>query len=651
MSKKLYDIEVYRNFFCVGIKDFDTKEIIFLEISEEKNDFEEIYKWFNSYDGFLISFNGIHYDNMVVKYLLNNYNKFKNLNWANICLELKFFSDKVIFGDFDDEIKRIKYYKTKWIDIDLFLYWSKMLRISKKISLKALGIQLGYHTVQELPYKPDTILTKEDLPKLRYYNYTHDLGILELLLQEMNNDVIQRNDAIVKYNFGKECFSWDKVKLGLNILLKEYCSSKKVNYFSIKDLRTPIPREGIKINDLILDKIQFTPTEEKIELKKDDKGKWYYLCNSFYTLLNHLKTRTVHSTTELSYTVIYNNIKYDIKSGGLHSWHENDIVEPNLTEVIYRDIDVASYYPSLGSEYEFVPKHLPGMGEVIKNIKIQRVKYKNEGKKKDAELYKLALNGGYYGNLNSEYTPMYDPKALLSVTINGQLYLLMLSQWLEEAGIKVDMVNTDGVTCIIPIEKEKLFKDIYHKWEELTGMVLEEANYSKVVRKNINNYLAASPDGKIKRKGLFKLTIDEKGEREIPLGDSVDENIISKALNLYFTKDIEPEEVIKNPDKYNISIYDYCKSNKISKNYTVYWNGEIQQNLNRYYFSKNQPYLFKRKNNQGTFQHVNVGQGIILFNDFVEKKWEDYNIDYQYYISKVNTIINELRNNNQLTLF
>jgi hypothetical protein len=83
----------------------------------------------------------------------------------------------------------------------------------------------------------------------------------------------------------------------------------------------------------------------------------------------------------------------------------------------------------------------------------------------------------------------------------------------------------------------------------------------------------------------------------------------------------------------------------------VYHNGIIQQQLNRYYFSKNAPYLFKQKNGVGTMQHVNVGEGVIIFNNYEKKEWIDYNINYKYYISSVQKIIDQLNNNNQLTLF
>ena len=46
--KLLYDIECYYNYFCVGIKDYETKEIIFFEISEEQNDIHKIIEYLNN---------------------------------------------------------------------------------------------------------------------------------------------------------------------------------------------------------------------------------------------------------------------------------------------------------------------------------------------------------------------------------------------------------------------------------------------------------------------------------------------------------------------------------------------------------------------------------------------------------------------------
>lgn len=57
--KQLFDLETYPNFFCIALEDLDTCEKLFFEISEERDDRELIYKWFSTYSGFLIHFNGM----------------------------------------------------------------------------------------------------------------------------------------------------------------------------------------------------------------------------------------------------------------------------------------------------------------------------------------------------------------------------------------------------------------------------------------------------------------------------------------------------------------------------------------------------------------------------------------------------------------
>ena len=183
---------------------------------------------------------------------------------------------------------------------------------------------------------------------------------------------------------------------------------------------------------------------------------------------------------------------------------------------------------------------------------------------------------------------------------------------------------------------QKQYQEILDMTCNKFNLDLEHEIYSKIIYKNVNNYIAITQDGKYKQKGLF-----------VPkplLGNSVDELVIAKALEAYYTKDILPREFISNPDKYDLHIYDYCKSNKIGKDFVVWWNGQIQQQLNRYYFSKKGAYLFKQKHGQGTMQHVNVGQAVTLYNNHQQQSWEEYNINYNYYISATQKIIDEIAN-------
>lgn len=219
-------------------------------------------------------------------------------------------------------------------------------------------------------------------------------------------------------------------------------------------------------------------------------------------------------------------------------------------------------------------------------------------------------------------------------------------------GWRVISENTDGLEAIIPKKDWDKYQLALKSVEEGFNIALEHEKYTKIVYCNVNNYIGVTDSGKVKKKGLFKHGSD------IPLGDSVNEQVIPIALEKYFIEGIPVEEVIRKPWEHGIHIYDYCVSKKVSRDFDVIYNNEKQQQLNRYYFSKSGYYLFKRGNDKskpksyGKDQHMHKGVGVKIFNKFEELPWEDYKIDYSYYIAKANTLIKELEKDiRQLTLF
>lgn len=105
-----------------------------------RDDRKELYKFLNEYKDFWISFNGQHYDNIVLAYgQINRW--WPNLTIEDVCLKLKLFSDELIECEEELYYQKFGKYRNyfKWIDLDLFLYWSKLLRKSKKVSLKRAG--------------------------------------------------------------------------------------------------------------------------------------------------------------------------------------------------------------------------------------------------------------------------------------------------------------------------------------------------------------------------------------------------------------------------------------------------------------------------------------------------------------------------------
>jgi len=180
-----------------------------------------------------------------------------------------------------------------------------------------------------------------------------------------------------------------------------------------------------------------------------------------------------------------------------------------------RNVDVASYYPSMILGFGFYPKRLTTRFlDVYGAIYTTRLKAKAAAsalKKEKGPEYerqetiqqglKITLNGSF-GKLGSKYSKLYSPDLLLQVTITGQLMLLMLIEELEAAGMSVKSANTDGVEVLVADEDDELLKRIVFDWELRTGMVMEFGQYNALYARDVNNYVAVYPD-EVKAKGVY----------------------------------------------------------------------------------------------------------------------------------------------------
>jgi len=322
---------------------------------------------------------------------------------------------------------------------------------------------------------------------------------------------------------------------------------------------------------------------------------------------------------------------------------------------------VDALYPTLLDNHKFIRKELTIVLEKYLGLKADRIDAKRTGNKIKDTFLKLCLNG-FTGIADSDVTWLYSPEHLLALRVYGQLIQLRVMEELSEIGIQVISNNTDGTTSIVPIDKLKDYHRINKDLEKEFDIIWEYAVIDKIAYKNVNNYhcivskkymldeqlneVDVKEYRDVKRKGFFK------HGNEVPLGDSVNEQVIAKALDLYYSEGISIDESIRNPEKYGFHIYDYCKSNKIAKVYKVYHDGKVVQNLNRYYFAKDGAFLLKLKTGKTNYEHVNVGEGVRLFNVFKELPWEDYNINYNHYTKKARDIIDSINEKKrQLSLF
>lgn len=254
--------------------------------------------------------------------------------------------------------------------------------------------------------------------------------------------------------------------------------------------------------------------------------------------------------------------------GGLHGAIHNYIHSVNTKEYIVH-IDVASYYPHIMTEWGYLTRAVPSIQKFIDIMEL-RLKYKKEKNPLQAPL-KIVINGSYgqsgAGKLldNGTYkllSPMFDPRRMREVCINGQLMLLQLIEDLEQ----FDLIqsNTDGLVYRIPIEHMDEVKSIVKAWEKRTKMTMEYDYTTLIAQRDVNNYIAVFDNGKIERKG-GAVKESKPCDYDLP--------IVKDAITEYFVHGIPVDEYINNVN----DLAPFMKTYKLMGSYVRALHGDEQQ--------------------------------------------------------------------------
>ena len=264
-----------------------------------------------------------------------------------------------------------------------------------------------------------------------------------------------------------------------------------------------------------------------------------------------------------------------------------------------------------------------------------------------------------YGKSGDENSFLYDPLYTMKTTVGGQMFL---SLWTEKLVLAIPEIkfiqhNTDGITYRIPRSKLPLAKKVGEEMTALTGLYIEDNYYKKFILRDVNNYIGVYESGDAKYKGCFE--IDKEYHKDPSM------RIVPIALSNYFIKGIPIEETIYN----HRDIFDFCLMLKLNSKFR----GEMRsfndtinlKRTTRYYIS-NKGYSIVKiditspdkppkqpKSGKNTkvwdktisgYKETGVNVGFVgtYFNEYVEKPWEEYDINYQFYILECKKIINTI---------
>ena len=513
-EKLVFDIECYANYFLIAFKGVTSNRVAYFEFCDEEGmgffTTEDLAKLKWVLESFtVVSFNGISYDLPIAALALNNMS-----TW-----QLKRATDMIITGVDGEPPKRaqdvLKIYKTKTLkDIDHI----DLIEVAPLDgSLKVYAGRLHAPRMQDLPFKPNTVLSKEQRDIVRWY-CVNDLQNTQLLYLELIPQIKLREDFGRMYQIDLRSKS--------DAQIAEAVIGEELRRMTGARPTRPEVEIGKMYRYNIPSFISFTSANMRWTLELVRKAVFYVSDGGNIALPDELKSLQIPIGQGV----------YTMGVGGLHSC-EKSISHVADENTIIRDHDVVSYYPRIILNQNLYPLHLgSNFLKVYQTIVDRRVAAKKSGDKLTAEVLKITVNGSF-GKFGNWWSILYEPSLVIQTTVTGQLCLLMLIEKFEMQGIKVVSANTDGVVIHFRKDKESLANAIIAQWEKDTNFETEEVQYSAIYSRDVNNYLAVKLDGSTKAKGVFA---------DADLRKNPQNEICVDALKEYLTKRTPIEVTIRN---------------------------------------------------------------------------------------------------------
>lgn len=706
-----YDVEVTRNYFSVVFVDLRSYLKVFsdcidnegkaiplvdkLTIAEIKQRLETIPKkrfvLYEDDDTDLFSllywlqqkadyfgYNNRKYDRLMLSALLMYYNQFDKP--SKLITFLYETSQRVIRSSNNDTLwtdnftSLILRNNVAFRDLDLF----QIFRLDHyHKSLKQTSINIKWYNLKEYTMPPigdlDRHYYHERLPEAKgmtdrelniHYRNVFERFIPKEYLNEVadynDNDVyivaelirMNQEEVLLRYRISEEykvdVYSASRSTIADKVIVKLYSKFTGLHPKAFIDTKTI--RRKIVVSEILSDKIAFSTPE----------------LNDILSDIRSLTLRGEKGEFDREFTFM--GTSYTIATGGLHS-NEIPAVYVENSDSIIVDRDVASYYPNMIRSLKVCQKHLipKAWFRIADTIVDERLEHKHLAKDKSLDVMerdkhataaaclKIVANAGIFGKMGSEKSFLCDKKAMYQVTINGQLFLLMLIEKLELAGIHVISANTDGIVTIVPRELEQTADDICHWWEKHLGLELEFTYYTKYVTEGVNSYLTVKRGGSSKFKGRMnpKMFLED-------LSKGYNSPIVAKCVTEYFINGTPVMETLRNAK----SILDFCRTQNVNHKYRLEFthvvDGKIRtdvvQRNTRFYISSTGGTLMKvesmgwneRNEEQVKKSSLCAGQRVSICNTVDDTDISELNVNYLYYYNEAMAIIEPIeqsRNN------
>lgn len=499
--------------------------VVIIDTSSKKehifiNDTDGLIKFYNQHKKEIwVGYNSRHYDQYIMKAIICGFSPQEINEWIIVKREpgWKFFKD---------------FWKIQFFNYDVMT--------DKNKSLKQLEGFMG-HDIREtsVSFDTDRKLTDEEIQEVIKY-CRHDVQETMHIFAENIHEFTSQLELLKMFNLPMRHISKTKAQLSAMILEAEKPKEPREDEFNLS----------------------FPPT---LRINK------YTHVLRFYEQVKHTKD----PYSEFLETDIA-GVPHIFAWGGIHGARRNYCGEGD-----YLLIDVASYYPALMIEYDYLSRNVKDPKK-FKEIRDRRLEYKAQKDKREAPL-KIVINGTY-GAMKDKYNGLYDPLMANNVCIGGQLLLLDLIEKLEPH-VTLIQSNTDGLLIKLHHPDDYyLVDDICYEWEQRTKMELEFEEYVKVIQKDVNNYILVGADGSYESKGAYVKKLN-------PLDNDLP--IVNKMVVNHLVYGIDPDDTMATCN----DLMQFQKIVKISNkyDYAMYGNKRMNERVFRVFASndENDKELFK----------------------------------------------------------
>ena len=635
------DFETLKNCTVLCVEDWKTDKTYDFVIHPLRNDIKALIKFLQEnreHREYHVSFNGVAFDAQLSQYILKNAISLAPMSPDVFTSTIYNKAQDIIGRQNRREFQEYPEWKIEIPQIDVFKlnHWDNPAKMS---GLKWIQYSMDWYNLQEMPIHHTTeIKTQEEIDIIVDY-CRNDVKSTKKIMHLCKTQINLRKTISNKYNIN--CYNYSNTKIGSELLLKLYCDRTGRDPREVK--KTGTHRSQIIVKDILFPYISFkTPIFQAFHEKVKN------------TVIKNTKGDFAHTIKYGPYNFIYG-------TGGIHQCIKSGVYVAEKGYVI-KDLDVASLYPSIAIVNRMYPAHL-GVDfynvykEDIVDIRLGEKAKGAAGDKAIIEGFKEAANASY-GNSNSQHSWLYDPQYTMQTTINGQLLLTMLIEelLLEFPDSVLLQTNTDGATLKLKESDVPRYMEICKAWEKKTQLILEFADYEKMIIRDVNNYIGIYTNGKVKCKGTFEWE-DLQNNKPSHLHKNKSFLIIPKAIYAFFVHGTLPEQYLQD----NTNIFDYCGAAKAKGDWGfqmkcikdgVYSDTELQSTI-RYYISNKGCKIIKKNKSDSREIQVEAGTALqTLFNTFEEHLWPDYDVNEKFYLD---AIYKEIANINpvktQLDLF